>query len=362
LPQAIQLTAVPGSLPDFKKYIHSMLDHESGQNSTSRGEPPPNIRSGEMAALMDSIALRYQSYRQQAARRFRIHGATIILDMIKRYGDSPFLVDITGIDSRSYVTEFTRDDMSGIERITMDVVSPIMQTIAGRWQVYSMLKDLPPDQRAAAYELIATGDTSLFVQKDRSTELLIRRENEDLVTGARPVMCSAGEDAVLHYQRHYAQREQILASDKQDVEALKRIDDHLVETVQNWLNCSGLVAGLRQITPPPALGPTQTNPYGNPSYQLQMQMAMAQQMFGTPQAVVPQVATPAPETQQQAQGGAPAAQAGGEMAGAMQPGVQPQAPPPSVAQQMGDMTTAGMPQQKHPSGTKLPQPSVPPGQ
>jgi hypothetical protein len=359
LPQAIQLTAVPGSLPDFKKYIHSMLDHESGQNSTSRGEPPANIRSGEMAALMDSIALRYQSYRQQAARRFRIRGATIMLDMLKRYGDTPFLVEITGIDSRAYVAEFTREDMSGVERITMDVVSPIMQTIAGRWQVYSMLKDLPPDQRSAAYELIATGDTSLFVQKDRTTEMLIRRENEDLVTGARPVKCSAGEDAVLHYQRHYAQREQILASDKQDADALKRLDDHLLETTQNWLGCSGLVSGLRQIVPPPALGPNQDNPYGNPQYQLQMQMMMAQQMFGTPQAVVPQQTPPPPQTQQEATGGT------GPQMPVAQPPMQPlsgAAPAVQTTSQPTGQPRSSFPQQQHPSGTKLPQPSTPPGQ
>jgi hypothetical protein len=334
LPQAIQLTAVPGSLPDFKKYIHSMLDHESGQNSTSRGEPPANIRSGEMAALMDSIALRYQSYRQQAARRFRIRGATIMLDMLKRYGDTPFLVEITGIDSRAYVAEFTREDMSGVERITMDVVSPIMQTIAGRWQVYSMLKDLPPDQRSAAYELIATGDTSLFVQKDRTTEML-------------------------HYQRHYAQREQILASDKQDADALKRLDDHLLETTQNWLGCSGLVSGLRQIVPPPALGPNQDNPYGNPQYQLQMQMMMAQQMFGTPQAVVPQQTPPPPQTQQEATGGT------GPQMPVAQPPMQPlsgAAPAVQTTSQPTGQPRSSFPQQQHPSGTKLPQPSTPPGQ
>ena len=274
--------------------------------------------------------------------------------MIKRYGETPFLVEITGIDSRAYVAEFTREDMSGVERITMDVVSPIMQTIAGRWQVYSMLKGLPPDQRAAAYELIATGDTSLFVQKDRTTELLIRRENEDLVTGAREVKCSAGEDAVLHYQRHYAQREQILASDKQDAEALKRLDDHLLETTQNWLSCSGLVAGLRQITPPPALGPNQDNPYGNPQYQLQMQMMMAQQMFGTPQAIVPQQTPPPPQTQQEATGGT-----GPQMPVAQAP-MQPQSATAPAVQTTGQQ--GGMPQQKHPSGTNLPQPSMPPGQ
>jgi hypothetical protein len=360
LPQAISLTAIPGSLPDFKKYLHSMMDHESGQNSTSRGEPPPNIRSGEMAALMDSIALRYQSYRQQAARRFRIRGATILLDMLKRYGDTPFLVEISGIDSRAYVAEFTKEDLSGVQRITMDVVSPVMQTIAGRWQVYSMLKDLPPDQRAAAYELIATGDTSLFVQKDRTTELLIRRENEDLVTGKRKVFCSNGEDAQLHYQRHWAQLEQILASDDQDPDAVKRLTDHMAETVQNWFNASGAAVTLRGVTPPPVLGPTQDNPYGNPMYELQMQVTSAQQMLS---GTGPGLQAP-PPLQQQAHG--PSAPYGSDNPpipeNQAQAGMQSGSAAQMNDQQSGQgMPSQSMPQQKHPSGTNLPQPSVPPG-
>lgn len=342
-PTAIQLVSVPGTLPQLKQYLHKMLDHVSGQNPTSRGEPEANVRSGEMAALLDSIALRYQSYRQQAARRFRIRGATIVLDMIKRYGETPFLIEISGIDDRSYVAEFTREDITGVERVTMDVVSPMMQTIAGRWQVYSLLKDLPPDQRAAAYELITTGDSSLFIRKDRAAELQVRRENEDLVTGEREVFPTSGEDVALHYNRHWAQREQILASDKQDADALKRIDDHLAATIQTWLGSSGLVAGIRGITPPPALGPSNDNPSGNPMYQLQMQIMAGQ---GGQPANTNQQAQPQP--QQQASGPAP----GAEQA------MQPQAEQGAQAQ----ANEQGAGAQRHPTGTKLPQPSTPPGQ
>jgi hypothetical protein len=341
MPVSLQLTAIPGTLPQLKQYLHGMFDHISDQNATSRGEPEANVRSGEMAALLDSIALRYQSYRQQSARNFRIRSATIILDMIKRYGETPFLVDIVGIDNRSYVKEFTRDDLSGVERITMDVVSPLMQTIAGRWQVYSLLKDLPPDQRAAAYELIATGDSSLFVRKDRNSELLVRRENEDLVTGARQVTPVSGEDVMLHYQRHWSQYEQILASDDPDPEVLQRLQDHLLETIQVWLNSSGLVAGVRGITPPPALGPTTENPFGNPMYQLQMQVMAGQAMTGqAPQQMSPQ-----------ASGASTGAAPGAEQA------MEPQADQGAQAQ-VSDQS--GM-TQKHPSGTNLPQPSAPPG-
>lgn len=352
MPVALQMTAIPATLPNLKQYLHTQLDHIYGSNPTARGEPEANVRSGEMAALLDSIALRYQSYRQQAARKFRIRGATIILDMIERYGETPFLVDITGVEDRSYVAEFTKDDLSGVERITMDVVSPLMQSISGRWQMYSLLKDLPPEQRAAAYELIATGDTSLFVRKDRTSEMQVRRENEDLVTGEREVFCTSGEDAVLHYMRHWAQREQVLASDDQDPDVLKRIDEHLAKTVQNWFGMSGAVAALRGITPPPALGPTQDNPQGNPLWQLQAQVSAGQNMLASAGMPAAPPAGPGP------QNGAAAGAGNAGSAKAAKSAAQ-QSTPSSARAQLNDQ--GGGPQ-VHPSGTSLPQPSTPPGQ
>lgn len=342
-PVALQLTAIPATLPTLKSYLHSMLDHISGQNPTNRGEPEANVRSGEMAALLDSIALRYQSYRQQAARNFRIRGATIILDMIKRYGETPFLVEIAGVDNRAYVSEFTRDDMSGVERVTMDVVSPLMQQASGRWQLYTMLSALPEPERPAAYEFIVSGDTTLLMPKNRAARMQARRENEDLVTGARQVFATAGEDAMLHYQMHCEVRDQILASDNQEPEVLARINKHLEETVQTWLGSSGLGNSLRGVTLPPALGPDQTNPFGNPMYQLNAQIAAGQMMGGG--------GTGGPVANPQTQAPSTGGKAG-------KPAAPDGSMPPDAAAQANDQ---GSPQ-KHPSGTNLPAPSSPPGQ
>lgn len=336
MPQAIQLVAIPATLPALKQYLHAQLDLTSGQSSTTRGEPDANIRSGEMAALLDSVSIRYQSFRQQSARQFRIRGANIILDMIDRYGETPFLVEIAGVSNRSFVQEFTRDDLSGVQRVTMDIVSPLMQTVAGRLDLYMKLKDLPQDQRSAAYELIITGDASLFAASDRSSEMLIQRENEDLVTGHRQVVAIAGEDASLHYRRHWAQLERLLASDNQDQDALGRIYAHLDETVQTWLGSSPVVAALRQLPSPPALGPSVSNPAGNPTYQTNMLLLAGQSPPMT--------------------AGAPMDAEGGKASGSA--GTPTGASQGSAAQ----VNDQGGPSQVHPSGTNLPQPSTPPGQ
>lgn len=346
MPKAVQLVAVPETLPDLKQYLHKQLDNISGQNAASRGDPDPNVRSGEMQALNHAIAISYQSFRQKAARAFRIRGATIITELIERYGETPFLVSIAGIEQRSYVAEFTRDDLDGIELITMDEVSPMMQSISGRMQVYQQLATIPdPEQRSAAYEFITSGNTTAFMAQDRAEAMCIRRENEDLVTGERPVPVNACDNPYRHMPKHFAQRQLMAASDNPDVEAIKRLDDHMLEHQQQYLGLSPVVAAFFNIPPPPAIPPGPGAPNGNPVWQLQMLGAM-----GAPQAG----SQPGGE-QQGSQGGGPS---GGPPQQPQAPtnGATPQAPPAGGGNK-------GVPHPTDPTtGTKLPNPSQPPNQ
>ena len=350
-PQAVQLVAVPETLPDLKQYLHKQLDTISGQNAASRGDPDPNVRSGEMQALNHSIAISYQSFRQKAARRYRIRKAEILVDMIDRYAETPFFVEVAGVEQRSYVAEYTREDLSGIERITIDQVSPMMQSIAGRLQVYQQVAGIQdPSERAAAYEFITTGNTTAFMAQDRATDLCIRRENEDLVTGERPVSVNACDDPYKHMPKHFAQRQLIMASDNPDVEAIKRIDDHMLEHQNAYLGLSPVLAAMFQIPPPPAIPPGPSAPQGNPVWQLQMMGSMG----------APQAGPTSGSAQPSGQGGGgtggppqPPANGGGGGGGAN--GATPQAPPAGGENR-------GVPRVTDPTGTKLPNPSQPPNQ
>lgn len=333
-PQAVQLVAVPETLPDLKTYLHKQLDTISGQNAASRGDPDPNVRSGEMQALNHSIAISYQSFRQKSARRYRIRKAEILVDMIDRYAETPFFVEVSGVETRSYVAEYTREDLSGIERITIDQISPMMQSIAGRLQVYQQVAGIEdPKQRRAAYEFITTGNESAFMAEDRAEDLFIRRENEDLVTGERDVPVNVCDNPYTHMPKHFSQRQLIMASDNPDLEAVARLDKHMLEHQQAYLGLSPVLAAMFQIPPPPAIPPGPSAPNGNPVWQLQMMGAM-----GAPQA------GPAP-------GGAQPSGPGG--------GAAPGGPPKPPAANGGE--NRGVPRETDPTtGTKLPQPSEPP--
>lgn len=348
MPRAVQLAAVPNTLPDLKSYLHKMLDTVSGQNAASRGDPDPNVRSGEMNALLDSIAIRYQSFRQDAARKFRIRGATILLDLITRYGETPFLVDIAGIEQRSYVAEFTKEDLSGVQRIDIEQISPLMQSTAGRLQIVTALRELPPEDRAAAYEMITSGNTTRWLKVENSCEMLIRKENELLVTGEAPVYVNVADDPFKHYPMHNAMLEQLMAADKPDVEAITRIRNHQAEHMQAYLQINPVVAQFVAIPPPPPIYPNPMAPRGNMAFEFMLATGQLQSGPNNP-SLMPMMPAGGPPA---AGGGAPFGQPPGKP-----PSTNAQAQP---SDQAGLQNGAGPGQQLHPSGTPLPQPSTPP--
>lgn len=350
MPKAVQLAAVPDTLPKIKEYLHKMLDTVSGQNAASRGDPDPNVRSGEMNALLDSIAIRYQSFRQDAARRFRIEGATILLDLITRYGETPFLVDIAGIEQRSYVAEFTKEDLSGVQRIDIEQISPLMQSTAGRLQIVTALRALPPEDRAAAYEMVTSGNTTRWLKTENSCEMYVRKENELLVTGSGPVTVLPGDNPFKHWPLHYAMLEQLMAADSPDVQAIMRIRQHLQAHTEAYLQINPLVAQFMQIPPPPPIFPNAMAPRGNMTFELLLASGQLQQGMAPP-----------PGGTNMAAGGGGGAQSGqgGAMPGKQPPdgGMSAQAQPSDQASAQNSGATTG---QVAANGTPLPEPSTPP--
>lgn len=350
-PQAVLMTAAPPTIGVAKEYLHKRIETISGLNAVSRGDPASNIRSGEMAALFHSIAIEYQSYRQASLDQYRIGMANMMLDMLRKYGETKFLVEVAGIEDRPYIAEFTSDDFSDITRVTLETVSPLQRTTAGKMEIYKMLAEVPPDERASAYEMITTGQSSGFLKRDRSTDLRIRRENEDLLTGERRVMVSNGDHPQKHMLGHYAELELLMASDNPDMQAMGRFQGHINEHLQAYFGMDPVFCQIMNIPAPPPIPPDpMTGRPPNPAFMF----AVWQSQVPGPGAMMagpggPQSSGGPPDGAQPPSPGGPP---GGPNAG------PPQQPPQSG---QADQAAVGGAQVRDPSGVKLPQPSTPPG-
>lgn len=339
MPQAVQLVAIPPTLQALKEYLHKMFDLLSGQNAGSRGDPDPNVRSGEMLALLDSQALRYQSFRQEAVRSHRIRNAEILLNFVDRYSTTPFIAEIVGVEGRTFVAEYTKDDLSDVQRVTIETISPAMQSAPMRLQLFQQLMTLPQEERAGAYEMVVNGNKTQFLKNDRSQQNYIKRENERMITGEMDVFPLDTDDIFMHYPEHDACMKRILASDNPDMEAVDRFQKHMFDHVQVYLSSEPLVCGVMGINPPPTIQPTPNNPEGNAAFRFMMQTGGA----GAPPPGGP--AAPGKPGAPPPGGPAPKDPSNGNQ-------------PAGGAAQRGE--AGGAPRQLHPSGTPLPQPAQPP--
>lgn len=249
-PEVIEFAQMPDATKWFLEYLHKRHESISGLNSVARGDPGNNISSGQMAALFHSIAIEYQSGRQASLDAYRTRSANLKLDMIHQYADAPFVAEIAGIDERPYLKEFTKQDLAGVQRVMVETSNPLMRNIAGRLQVFEQIKDLAPEERGAAIELITTGQSESFVRKNKTADMRIRWENEQLAAGI-PVPVLALDNPFKHVPDHFAEIEARSAQLQEDPMAMKAFLDHIQQHQMVYLDMSPFMAGFMQIPPPP---------------------------------------------------------------------------------------------------------------
>lgn len=257
-PKQLEIEGLPDSAKFFFEYLQQRFMSVSQLNSVVRGEPDTNIESGQMAALFHSIALEYQSARQAALDTFREELANMMLDMVRQYSTTPFLVEVGGKSQQPYLKSFTTQSVSGVRRVRVVTANPLLRSQAGRLELFLQTYKLPPEQRAAAIELITSGDASMFTEDTRSQDIRIRWENERLSLGIQ-CQVSATDNPFVHVKKHVAQLEALMSMDEQDLLAINTILGHLVQHREVYGMMDPLMAIFLRIPPPP---PVQGTPAG----------------------------------------------------------------------------------------------------
>lgn len=322
-PEAVNYAEMPQSVQWFLEYLHERHQSISGLNSVARGDPKSNIRTGTMAALFHSIAIEFQSARQAALDGFRERMANLILDMVRQNSDSKFLIEVAGEDERPYLKEFTAQSVAGVRKVSMVTANPMLRTQAGRLEVFNAIKDYPPDQRAAAIELIVSGNSKAFTKKDRSGELRIQFENEQLSKGI-PCRVIATDNPYKHVPEHVAEIERMSELLSENPDAAQPHLAHIMEHILQYQGMDPILCAFLGVPPPP---PVPNSPAGL--------LAMLTGGMG---------AQPGPQGQ----------------SGQQQPDAPPQ-PATDSSQPEGPNGPAPVQaQERDKSGMKLPQPAQPP--
>jgi hypothetical protein len=122
--------------------------------------------------------------------------------MLQRFDSVPSIAMITGKSNRTYMKEFTGDDLNSVNRVIVDVGNPLSRTIAGRVEMAEQLLQMNMIKTPEQYLMVMNTGRLEPMTDDQQTELLlIKAENERMVSDEE-VIAVATDQHSLHIKEH----------------------------------------------------------------------------------------------------------------------------------------------------------------
>lgn len=290
-PEPLKLLNTPDEVFKFIDMLKSEMETISGVNSVARGNPEASLRSGTALALVQAQALQFMSGLQQSYVKLIEDVGTAIIKILQDYAAAPRLIAIAGKTNRSYMKEFSSNDIENISRVVVTMGNELAKTTSGRVQMATELiqyGEITPKQYVS---VINTGNLEQFTEDNEHEELLMRAENEKIVDGEIPVV-TVVDNHVEHIKFHKA----VFADPdlRKDANLVQRATAHIQEHINQLRTADPQllqVLGQQPLQPPPPPVPGPAGPPG-PTGQVGPQGAP-----GAPHPAAQQVMQPPPEGQ-----------------------------------------------------------------
>lgn len=261
-PEPLQLTSTPPEVFNFMQTLIKEMEVISGVNSVARGNPDPNLKSGNALALIQSMALQYMSGLQQSYVQLIEDVGTGMIKMLQRFAAVPRIAMIVGKSNRTEMREFTGDDLSSVNRIIVDVGNALSRTTAGRVEMAEQMLQMGIIKTPEQYiTVINTGKLEAMTEDTQSELLLIKAENESLVSN-EPVIAVATDQHSLHIKEHKC----VLADPdlRKDPALVARTLEHIQEHIDLLRNLDPDLLAMMGEQPLGPMGGSPVNPQQPP--------------------------------------------------------------------------------------------------
>lgn len=152
-PEPINLTNTPKEIFEFVQLLEAKMETLSGVNSVSRGNADNlgSNPSGAAMALIQSMAIQFMSGLQNSYVKMVENVGTALIKVLQDYASTPRLIAIAGKKNRTYMKEFTSEDISSISRVVVDMGNPLAKCLAKDTLVLmydgskKLVQDIKPD-------------------------------------------------------------------------------------------------------------------------------------------------------------------------------------------------------------------------
>jgi len=202
-PESLNLTNTPPEIFNFLQMMIKDMETLSGVNSVARGNPESSLKSGAALALVQSLALQFASNLQSQYIKLIEDMGTSLVKMLQDFAVTKRTITlISGVSNNTNVKEFSADDLSNVTRVVVDMANPLSRTTSGKIQLAESLLQYQLIKDPAQYlSVVNTGKLETATEDVQKEVLLIRAENEKLISGDLP-MAVAIEDHVKHIKGH----------------------------------------------------------------------------------------------------------------------------------------------------------------
>lgn len=259
-PEPLNLTSTPPEVFSFIQKLIEEMERISGVNSVARGNPDPNLRSGNAMALMQSMALQFISGLQQSYVHLIEDVGTGLINMLKDFAQTPRVAAIVGKNNRAYLKEFKGSDLEFVNRVLVDLGNPLAQTKAGRVEMAQNLlqySEITPEQY---FMVLKTGNLDIMTEGVDKELILIKGENEAMVSG-EDVMATDIDEHILHIKEHRT----VLADPdlRKDPELVTRVLGHINEHIEALKQVDPnllMILGQQPIQQPPPMSEMEMDP------------------------------------------------------------------------------------------------------
>jgi hypothetical protein len=260
-PEPLNLLGTSQETFNFLQMLEGKMEQLSGVNSVTRGTPDPaaNLRSGNSLALVQSMAIQFQSGLQNQYVQLVEDLGVAILEILQDYATAPRVASIAGINNKQYLVQFKGSDIADINRVIVDVGNPLARTTAGRVQMAEQLMQMKPEEFSIQQyaQVINTGRIDGMMESPVDQSNLIQMENERLIQGIS-VPALVIDDHKEHILRHRTILNDI--DIRMDDEKAKVIFDHLKEHIEFARSTDPAVlimTNQQQLPPAPNQAPTE---------------------------------------------------------------------------------------------------------
>lgn len=199
----INLLQTPGEIFNFVNSLESLGQKLSGVNGVRRGDPGAlgANSSGAAYALFVAQSLSFNVNLTHSWNMLLENVGSSLVSILKSFATVPRLANIAGVNNSFYIQSFSKDDLSLIQRVKVQVGNPLSDTISGK---LSIAQDLLSKQALTPNEYIQilnSGSIDTALDFEESQNLLIEQENESLMRGKIPPVLVT-DNHVLHKSGH----------------------------------------------------------------------------------------------------------------------------------------------------------------